>query len=478
MGRELSKEGTVERALLDAIAARYPKEGEAGPKDGNWAVLNLAYASAMEGVYRAFPDDMDVAALFVDSVMNLNPWKMWDLRTGQPSDGARTLECMDVLERGLEKDPYHPGMIHLYIHLLEMSPFPERALRAADNLRGLCPDAGHLNHMPTHLDILVGDYRRAVASNSQAIVADQKWVKYARETGQGEMGFYTLYRCHNMHFRIYAAMFAGQKATALATATELEKAIPESLLRTKSPPMADWLEGFLTMKLHVLIRFGLWEQIIALPLPQNKELYCSVTAMTHYAKGIAYAIHNGGDISKADEQRALFREAVKRVPESRTVFNNTVQEVLRIASAMLDGEVEYRRGPNPDYDLAFSYLRKAVELDDTLPYDEPWGWMQPARHALGALLLEQNRVEEAAQVYRADLGLDDEGTLARPCQHRNNVWSLHGYFECLGRLPDENDRKRREGERKVIGQMLQLALSTADVKIKSSCFCRTRTSNL
>lgn len=442
----------MEQALIRALPSRYPEPHETDTR-ASPLPLNQRYARAMEPVYQQFPHDLDVAALYVDAMMNLTPWKLWDLRTGDPAPGARTLEAKKILEHALSQDEHHPGLIHLYIHLMEMSQHPETALRLADNLRGLIPDAGHLNHMPTHLDIICGDYRRAVASNTRAIIGDEKFVKYA-----GPMNFYSLYRCHDYHFRIYAAMFAGQSAVALDTVSRLENSLPESLLRVESPPMADWLEGFLAMRVHVLIRFGRWQDIVDLKFPEDRHLYCTTTAMTHYAKGVALAAT--GQVALAEEQRSLFRRAVKRVPRSRSLFNNSCLDLLAIASNMLEGELEYRRG---DFSAAFEFLRKSIALDDALPYDEPWGWMQPTRHAYGALLLEQGHVEEAAAVYRADLGFDD--TLPRALQHRNNVWSLHGYHECLKKLG-------RQEEASIVRPQLELALAVADVPIKSSCFCR------
>ncbi|KAK3695703.1 hypothetical protein B0T22DRAFT_456022 [Podospora appendiculata] len=440
----------VERALVDALQHRYP---HTHTPESQGLTLSQDYARAMEAVYRAHPADLDVMALYVDALMNLTPWALWDLRTGEPAENSRALEAKRILEQGLAAHPRHPGLIHLYIHLLEQSAHPERALLAADNLRGLVPDAGHLNHMPTHIDIIVGDYRRAIASNSAAVVADRKFV-----LREGPINFYSLYRCHNIHFRIYAAMFAGQLKVALESAEMLETTMPESLLRITSPPMADWLEGFLAMRVHILIRFGRWQEIIDLPLPADAELYCTTTAMTHYAKGVALAAT--GAIPAAEAQRDLFRAAATRVPSSRTIFNNTCVDLLPIASAMLDGELEYRRG---NYELAFARLRAAIARDDALPYDEPWGWMQPTRHAYGALLLEQGRVEEAAAVYSADLGFDD--TLPRALQHRNNVWALHGYYECLVKLG-------RAAEARIVKPLLELAVAGADVPIKASCFCR------
>jgi hypothetical protein len=409
----------------------------------------------MRGVYADFADDLDVATLYADSLMNLTPWELWDLRTGQPAEGARTLEAKDVLDAALRHAGglAHPGLLHLYIHLMEMSSTPEDALVVADHLRDLVPDAGHLQHMPTHLDILCGDYRRAIASNSDAIRADDRFLER-----RGAMNFYTLYRSHDFHFRLYAAMFAGQSEVALETVARLEASLPEDLLRVESPPMADWLEGFLAMRVHALVRFGRWEDILGLPLPHDPALYCVTTAMLHYARGVALAAT--GRVEGADAERDQFRVAVGRVAPSRTLFNNTCLDILAIADGMLDGEVEYRKG---NHDLAFEHLRRSIAAEDALPYDEPWGWMQPTRHAYGALLLEQGRVEEAAAAFRADLGLDD--TLPRALQHPNNVWALHGYHECLLALGHSS-------EARIVGQQLRLAEAVADVPIEASCFCR------
>jgi tetratricopeptide (TPR) repeat protein len=222
--------------------------------------------------------------------------------------------------------------------------------------------------------------------------------------------------------------------------------------------MADFVEGYLPMKQHVLIRFGKWREILAEELPRDQDLYCSTTAMMLYARAVAYSAL--GRVAEAEAARAAFLEAKRRVPESRRVHNNTVRDLLEIAEAMLEGELEYRRG---HYDVAFAHLRRSVELDDALPYDEPWGWMQPTRHALGALLLEQGRVAEAEAVYRSDLGLD--ATLSRACQHPDNLWSLHGLHECL-------TQRGETVESTLIKQRLDVALARSEVPVKASCFCR------
>jgi tetratricopeptide (TPR) repeat protein len=444
----------VERALIGALRARYPRAQAVE----DCSVWNAPYADSMRAVHELASDDPDVAALYADALMNLTPWQLWDITTGEPAEGARTREARAVLETALASDAGrdHPGLVHLYVHLMEMSPTPEVALPVADRLRGLIPDAGHLQHMPSHLEVLCGDYRRVVSDNTRAIEADEKY--HARA---GAMNFYTLYRSHNRHFKIFGAMFLGQSEVALRTAAQLEASIPEELLRVQSPPMADWLEGFLAMRVHVLIRFGRWDDILRLPLPDDPALYCVTTAMLHYARGVAYsATHR---IPEAEAERRLFREAVTRVPQTRTLFNNTCVDILAIASEMLDGELEYRKG---HHEAAFAALERSISLDDNLPYDEPWGWMQPTRHAYGALLLEQGRVAEAEAVYRADLGLDD--TLPRALQHPGNVWALHGLHECLTRLG-------RTGEAQIVAQQLRLAAALADVPIEASCFCRLET---
>ncbi|KAI0545955.1 TPR domain protein [Xylaria curta] len=445
----------LERALVNALQSRYPREHA----DENCSIWNESYALAMGKVYQEFSDDLDTTALYADALMNLTPWQLWDLKTGEPASGARTLEVKKILEQAMAQKggSRHPGLLHLYIHLMEMSPTPESALDAANTLRDLVPHAGHLNHMPTHIDVLVGDYQAAIDSNQKAIVADE--VFFARED---PLKFYTLYRAHDYHFRIYAAMFAAQSAVALETVGRLEAALSEELLRVESPPMADWLEGFLAMRVHALIRFGRWQEIIDLALPADPILYSVTTAMTYYAKGVALAAT--GKVEEAEGQQKLFAKAYKAVPISRMLFNNKCVDILQVAEAMLDGELEYRRG---NHESAFSHLRRASKLSYALPYDEPWGWMQPPTHALGALLTEQGRYNEALELYEEDLGYS--GSLPRALQHPKNVWALHGYHECLTKL--SHSKKAA-----AIKKELDDAIKNADIPIKSSCFCRIQTS--
>ena len=411
----------------------------------------------MRDVYARFPDDLDVATLFAEALMNRTPWQLWDLTSGEPASGADTVEAIGVLEAALARmeaagDGLHPGLLHMYIHLMEMSPHPERALRVGDRLRDLVPDAGHLIHMPTHIDVLCGHYNDVVVGNQKAIEADRKYLER-----EGPLNFYSLYRCHDYHFRIYGAMFLGQLGPALEAADEMSDP-PEELLRVEVPPMADWLEGFVPMKMHVLVRFGRWQEIIDEPLPADPELY-----LRHHRDD---ALREGRRPSGARRRRrgrggqgGFRRSRCDRAAHALRVQQHRL-DILAIAAEMLNGEVEYRKG---NYDVAFAHLRRSVELDDSLPYDEPWGWMQPTRHALGALLLEQG---ESRRPRRSTAPTSaSTATLARACQHPDNVWSLHGLHECLTRLGRTTEAAMLKGR-------LDVAVARADVPIRSSCFCR------
>jgi len=438
----------VETDLINALTSRYP---QVDPIDEQMP-WNHAFTNTMRGVYEAHPDDPDVIAVFVDAILNETPWQMWDLKSGEPAEGAGTLEARAVLERAMAELPAswdHPGILHLYVHLMEMSPFPELALRAGDRLRELVPDSGHLIHMPTHIDVLCGNYADVVRWNQRAVRADRRWLE-----NEGYLNVYTLYRNHNHHFVIYGAMFLGDYTAAMDAAEELIETTPEEFLRIESPPFADAAEAFVAMKHHVMVRFGKWQEILDHELPEDQELYSATTALMRYARTVAHSAL--GNIAEAEAERDEFLAAKALVPESRRVHNNTVVDLLEVAEAMIDGELEYRRG---NFDEAFAHLRRAVQAEDDLLYDEPWGWMQPTRHALGALLLEQGEFEEAEQVYRADLGLDQ--TLSRASQHPNNLWSLHGLHQCLL-------QRGEQAESVIIGQQLDLALARSQVPVAAN----------
>lgn len=446
----------IEQALCHAFTMRY-----AAPQvddDRLFAKWDDAYAKVMREVYEQFPRDDDVCALTSEALMCRTPWQLWDLENRVPAQGADTAEAVTILETAMQRgtasgDIPHPGLLHFYIHCMEMSPEPERALPASYTLQTLAPDSGHLTHMPSHIYIQCGEYKRAIEANLQATVADDKYV-----ATDNALGVFTISRLHNLHFQVYGAMFSGQYDVALRAANRIQDTVTPEALCHEHQFLVNRLEGLYGTKAHVLIRFGKWQEILDEPMPEDQTLFCVTAARWRYAKGIACAVL--GDIDKALEQQQLFREAWANLPEGRIIYHNDSRDIMAVAEAMLDGELEYRRA---NYDEAFSQLRRSVDLYDNLQYSEPWAWMQPPRHALGALLLEQGHVDEAAQTYRADLGLDE--TLVRPSQHPGNVWSLHGYAECCRRLGHTEDAA-------AIELQLEQAQTVADVPINASCFCR------
>jgi tetratricopeptide (TPR) repeat protein len=449
-GNKAKGASKLERGLMDALNARMPDEED----DRDYAAWDKRYMDAMRGVYEEYPDDLDIAALYAESMMIQTPWNLWDLHTGQPTSDSYTLEIERVLEKAL-KDPEsdnHAGLLHFYIHLEEMSQHPEKAVIAGDKLLHLVPDGGHSTHMPSHLDILIGDYRRAITSNALAIEADNKYINV-----HGLDGFFTTYALHNYNSLIYAAMFNGQSKVALRYTTEMERLLASDWCHSVH---GDFMEAAGATRIHVLVRFGMWTDLLQIALPTDPVTYSVTTAFVHYGKGIAHAALN--QIDQALEQQKLYLDAVARVPSTRLVFPNKASEVFKIGTAMLSGEIEYRLR---NFSLAFSHLRDSIAHYDALSYSEPWGWMQPTRHTYAALKLEQGEIEEAMETYAEDLGLS--GKLARSFWHPKNVWALHGYYECLKRLVKDGG-----GEGRWVKCELELALVVADIEIESSCFCR------
>ena len=418
----------VEQALIQALAARYT-----WPRPDDRRALDIAYADAMRDVSQRFPQDTDVGTLFADALLNLRPWDLW-LPTGEPQ--PETPEIVATLERMLALDPAHIGACHFYIHTMEASQNPRKALAAADSLRGRVPGAGHLLHMPSHIDVRLGHYNDVVEANLRGISSDSTWLS--------QSGFYAFYRAHNFHFLAYGAMFEGRKQLAMKAARDMVSHIPIEVVRE----YADFLDGFIAVPIHVMVRFGMWEEIIAEPAPPPDLV--GTTAFWHYGRTVAFSAL--GRVKEAEAELKAFRETYAAVPESRLIGNNTVRKVLEVGLPMAEGEYEYRRG---NHAKAFRLLALAVQRDDSLRYDEPWGWMMPVRHSLGALLLEQGRITEAEKVYRDDLAI-----------HPNNGWALNGLAECL-------HRTGRHDEAEETDERFQAAWSRSDITLKASCFCRT-----
>lgn len=453
----------VEIELVEALACRIQKPYPVPPEDfDRW---DDDYAAQMRRAYYNHPDDFDIAALFIEALITRTPRRLWNLKTGFPEKNSDAVEALQVCERAISVAdrmgrPRHPAIAHFHIHILEMSNIPERAIASADSLMELCPDAGHMNHMPAHIYLLCGDYKKARVASENAIRADELYVAYA-----GSHNFYTAARCHDLHAMVFTCMFLGQYGSALDAANKLANTITKDLLLLSDrPKFVMLLEAYHSVRLHVMVRFGRWREIIDEPLPDDADIFFVTTAMHHYARAIAHATLK--QIPEAEEERRKFHESVNRIPDGRRFANNDARDVLAVGQAMMDGEIEYHKG---NYADAFAHLREGVCRDDELFYHEPWAWMHPPRHALGALLSEQGYYQEAEEVYRDDLGLS--GKIQRCAQHPENVWALHGLVECLQKRSDQSELPE-------LARKLAAAMQHVDVPITSSCMCRTNVASL
>ena len=472
----------LEQDLIMALSKRHTKEARdnanpAALNMGNSPELNQAFADAMAPLYEKYSGDLDVTAVYVEALMNLNPWTLWnkDASTGEitPVDDS-TLMLIKIMEDAFENVPgarEHPALCHLYCHALELSPYPERALPAADVLRTLMPGCGHLVHMPSHIDAWVGQWKEAMDCNIAAVKADDHYVELTGNESQ----FYKFYRMHNHHFVVWCAMFEGQYETAMKYARKAVDTLPEGdenhgaqfMLAGIIPMGAIFLESYVTMPWHVMIRFGKWDEILAEPMYSNKDVFPATIATQHYARGVAYA--SKGMVPEAEAEQVLFKEALTNPAlAGRLMHNNFMYQdpaegpsILNVNAAILEAEIEYRRqflakaaGEDYDFTAAFDELRRGVDLSLNLAYNEPWGQMQPVRHILGALLLEQGHVEEAEEVYRADIKL-----------WKDNMWGLLGLKLCLEARGDTS------GELEEVTKLFNERSSRADILPAKTCFC-------
>ena len=472
----------LEQDLINALAERHSEEARdaADPSVlnmGNSPELNIAFADAMAPLYEKYKGNLDVTAIYVEALMNLKAWQLWDknTKTGEitPADD-NTLLLVKVLEDAFESSDeakVHPAICHLYCHALELSPFPERALPAADVLRTRMPGLGHLVHMPSHIDAWVGQWKEAIDCNIAAVEADDRYVEITGNESQ----FYKFYRMHNHHFVVWCAMFDGQYETALKYARKAVETLPagdansgvQFMLAGVIPMGAIFLESYVTMPWHVMIRFGKWNEILNEPLHTDRDVFPAAIATQHYARGVAYA--SMGMVLEAEAEQVLFKEALQNPAlAGRVLHNNLMYQdpsegpcILLVNDAILDGEIEYRRqylakekGQDADFTVAFNHLRRGVDLSLNLAYNEPWGQMQPVRHILGALLLEQGEIEEAEAVYRADIDL-----------WKDNMWGLLGLKLCLEARGDTS------GELEKVTSQFEERSSRADIIPAKTCFC-------
>lgn len=385
-----------ERAYIDALVRRYSMDPKADLKK-----LAVDYKNAMGDLVKRYPDDLDAATLYAESAMNLRPWKFWTA-DGKPAEG--TEEIVATLESVLRRDPNHIGAIHYYIHAVEASSNPERALAYAPKLPSLAPAAGHLVHMPAHIYERTGDYEAAALSNKDAARADEAYMKT-----HGAAGLYpAMYYSHNLHFLAIASATAGRFADAMTAAKQLEAHVGPHL---KEMPM---LEGFMTISPLILVQYGRWDDIEKLPRPDASLV--ATTAVWHFARGMAFEAK--GRTTDAEREYASLVDAEKSVPADASFGLNSASTVLKIAEYVLGARVARmtKRDAQPTIDL----LRKAVEIEDSLAYDEPSAWFIPTRQLLGGALMYRGDYAAAEEIFRADLQ-----------RNKRNGRSLFGLMQSL-----------------------------------------------
>ena len=417
-----------ERAYIDALAVRY----SAAP-DAKRDVLDAAYADAMEKVWARYPKDADAGALYAEAMMDQQPWDYWT-KDGHPKGNAEKIVA--TLERTLQLNPNHPGACHYYIHAVEASSNPERALPCARRLPDLVPGAGHLVHMPGHIYLRLGMYQEAVERNVHASAVDHDYLEHRKLTGVYPVGYYP----HNVHFLWTALSMEGRSKEAMKAAHDLQHLIPWEMI-VKVPA----LEEFAPTGLFTLVRFGKWDEVLTVPKPPAELTYTNV--VWHYARGIAFAATKRPD--QARQELKALTGLVASIPEDRTMGGSRVVDLAKIGEGVLAGEIEARQGR---YEQAIEHLKAAADVEDRLRYYEPPLWHMPVRHSLGAVLLQAGRPAEAEQVYRADL-----------MQHPHNGWSLFGLKQSL-------EAEQKQAEAKAVGQEFQQAWARADVQLQASRF--------
>jgi tetratricopeptide (TPR) repeat protein len=427
--------GARERAYVRALSARYAALAEGTPQDRK--PLDEAYAMAMEQLVRQFPGDLDAATLYAESLMNLQPWDYYDAQKGPKGN---TAEFVGVLESVMQRNPDHPGALHLYIHAVEASSSPERGAVAADRLRELVPGSGHLVHMPAHIYTRVGRYHDAVVANQKAIVADNAYLAACTPAP----GVYPLgYVPHNHHFLWWASSMQGDSATALAAAEETAKRawIPD-LIRV---PDFAFLQDYWVTPLKARVQFGRWDEIAATPKPPDDMPY--PVAIWHFAQGMAAVRQNRLD-DAGKHLAVLAKTAADPAMEKLMVGpQHPLSGTLKVAERVLAGEVAAGK---KDYAAAAGALRQAVASENSLAYFEPPLWYQPTRQSLGNVLLRASKPAEAEKVFREDLK-----------ENRANGWALFGLAQSL-----RAQKKIREAAK--VEQELQHAWRHADIKLTAA----------
>jgi tetratricopeptide (TPR) repeat protein len=417
----------AERAYIDALAKRYSAKG------GSRASLDKAYADAMRLLWRRFPDDPDAGTLFADALMNLRPWDYWTA-DGKPKSG--TEEIVATLEAVLSRHPDHPGACHFYIHAVEASPAPERALPCAERLPSLMPGAGHLVHMPAHIYIRLGKYHEAAERNEHAAHVDRDYLAGRALTGIYPSGYYH----HNLHFLWASLMMEGRRAETLKAARDVTAGISEEEARKDA-----WKESYLPTPIYSLIRFGQWEALLQEP-PPGKGLPL-MNGMWRLGRGLALAAT--GRLPGAEGEYAALTDLAKRLGRLKGPEQKTTRTLMKIAERLLAGDIAAHR---QQYAKAVALFEEAVKLEDGLPYMEPPHWPLPVRHYLGAALLLAGRPADAEAVYRADLE-----------RNPHNGWALFGLGQSLR-------AQGKSAEADAVDERFKSAWAHADVTLAASRF--------
>jgi tetratricopeptide (TPR) repeat protein len=385
-----------EKAYIEALVARYVSRQTSKRK-----ALDEAYAKAMRSVVQQFPEDDDAATLFAEALMDLRPWDFWK-PDGQPQPG--TGEIITTLESVLARNPNHPGACHYYIHAVEASSQPERALPCAERLPGLMPGAGHLVHMPAHIYMRIGKYHQAAEQNQQAAHVDEQYLADQHPTGEYADGYYT----HNLHFLWASLAMEGRNVEAMKVARDLTATITEEEARKDHGK-----ELYLPTPIFSMIRFGRWEELLKEP-PPPKGLRL-MEGVWRLGRGLALVAT--GRIPGAEGEHVVLAGLTKQIRRHRTTEEKTEHALLTIAGRVLSGEIAARR---QRYDDAIRLFEDAIKVEEALPYSEPPLWPLSVRHHLGTALLLADRPSEAESVYRADL-----------LRHPNNGWALIGLIQSL-----------------------------------------------
>ena len=416
-----------EQAYIDAVGKRYDLNGRGR------AALDKAYADAMRVVWKNFPNDPDAGVLFAEGLMDLRPWYLWT-SDGKPHPGTK--EIVATLEAILAQFPNHPGACHYYIHTMEASQTPERALACAERLPGLMPGAGHLVHMPAHIYMRLGRYHEAAEQNAHAAHVDREYLGGRPLSGDYADEYYS----HNLHFLWASLLMEGRKTDALKAAQQLTERITEDAVRKNK-----WKGLYLPTPSWSMIRFGQWDDLLReSPPPHTLRLK---QAMWRLGRGMALVA--SGRLPGAEGEHAALTTLVKQFGRNRTAEDKTERALLKIAERLLEGEIAAH---HKHYDIAINVLREAIKLEDGLPYTEPPFWPIPIRHYLGAVLLKAGRPSEAETVYRTDLERNPQ-----------NGWGQFGLMQSLH--AQRKSREATEAERK-----WKRAWEHADVTLVSSRF--------